>query len=89
MTSMASGRFAPFSHAGPPRSLAKTASFPRCYGVRRNLLGRPRPPTAYWHEIDQRIGRELNKVLLDLETEDQALAKLREDLSDLKLRYVE
>jgi hypothetical protein len=33
MTSMASGRFAPFSHAGPPRSLAKTSSFPRCYGV--------------------------------------------------------
>ena len=33
MTSMASGRFAPFSHAGPPRSLAKTSSFPRCYGT--------------------------------------------------------
>lgn len=32
MTSMASGRFAPFSHAGPPRSLVKTSSFPRCYG---------------------------------------------------------
>lgn len=32
MTSMASGRFAPFSHAGPPRSLAKPSSFPRCYG---------------------------------------------------------
>jgi putative transposase len=32
MTSMASGRFAPFSHAGPPRSLAKSSSFPRCYG---------------------------------------------------------
>ena len=32
MTSMASGRFAPFSHAGPPRSLAEIASFPRCYG---------------------------------------------------------
>ena len=32
MTSMASGRFAPFSHAGPPRSLAKTVSLPRCYG---------------------------------------------------------
>ena len=33
MTSMASGRFAPFGHAGPPRSLAKAASFPRCYGT--------------------------------------------------------
>jgi transposase InsO family protein len=33
MTSMASGRFAPFSHAGPPRSLAEIASFPRCYGT--------------------------------------------------------
>ena len=32
-TSMASGRFAPFSHACPFRSLAKTASFPRCYGT--------------------------------------------------------
>src|SRR5487761_902891 len=32
MTSMASGRLAPFSHAGPPHSLAKTSSFPRCYG---------------------------------------------------------
>ena len=32
MTSMASGRFAPFSHAGPPHSLAKSSSFPRCYG---------------------------------------------------------
>jgi transposase InsO family protein len=32
MTSMASGRFAPFSHAGPPRSLAEIASFPRYYG---------------------------------------------------------
>jgi transposase InsO family protein len=32
MTNMAFGRFAPFSHAGPPRSLAKTSSFPRCYG---------------------------------------------------------
>jgi len=29
---MASGRFAPFSQAGLPRSLAKTSSFPRCYG---------------------------------------------------------
>ena len=29
---MASGRFAPFSHACPLRPLAKTASFPRCYG---------------------------------------------------------
>jgi IS30 family transposase len=27
-----SGRFAPFSHAGRPHPLAKTASFPRCYG---------------------------------------------------------
>jgi len=32
MTSMASGRFAPFSHAGPLHSLAKSSSFPRCYG---------------------------------------------------------
>jgi hypothetical protein len=32
MTSMASGRFAPFSHAGPHRLLAKASSFPRCYG---------------------------------------------------------
>jgi transposase InsO family protein len=30
---MTSGRFAPFSHAGPPHPLAKTASFPRCYGT--------------------------------------------------------
>jgi transposase InsO family protein len=29
---MTSGRFAPFSHAGRPHPLAKTASFPRCYG---------------------------------------------------------
>ena len=29
---MASGRYAPFSHAGPPHLLAKIASFPRCYG---------------------------------------------------------
>jgi transposase InsO family protein len=29
---MTSGRFDPFSHVGPPHSLAKTASFPRCYG---------------------------------------------------------
>lgn len=31
-TSRASGRYAPFSPAGPPRSSAKAASFPRCYG---------------------------------------------------------
>ena len=30
--SRASGRYAPFSPASPPRSLAKAASFPRCYG---------------------------------------------------------
>jgi putative transposase len=29
---MTCGRFAPFSHAGRPHPLAKTASFPRCYG---------------------------------------------------------
>jgi putative transposase len=32
MTIMASGRFAPSSHDGQPRSLAETPSFPRCYG---------------------------------------------------------
>ena len=30
---MASGRFAPSNHACPLRPLAKTASFPRCYGT--------------------------------------------------------
>ena len=29
---MVSGRYAPFSHACPPRWLAGSASFPRCYG---------------------------------------------------------
>jgi len=32
MTSLASGRSAPSSQAGQPRLLAKTLSFPRCYG---------------------------------------------------------
>jgi transposase InsO family protein len=58
MTSMASGRFAPFSHAGPPRSLAKTSSFPRCYGTQftssrfiedLNRLSITHRRTAYHH----------------------------------------
>ena len=40
---MASGRYAPISHAGPPHLLAKIASFPRCYGC---IYGYDQEPNA-------------------------------------------
>ncbi len=55
---MTSGRFAPFSHAGRPHPLAKTASFPRCYGTQftssrfietLNRLSITHRRTAYHH----------------------------------------
>jgi hypothetical protein len=48
------------------------------------LLGRLRPQTPYWHEIDERIGQSLNMVLLDLQTEEQAFGNLKLELSDVR-----
>jgi hypothetical protein len=48
------------------------------------LLGRLRPQTPYWHEIDEFIGQSLNTVLLDLQSEEQAFANLKLKLSDFR-----
>jgi hypothetical protein len=55
-------------------------------GADRMLLGRFRPPTPYWWGIGQLIGESLNSVLLDLQTEEQALEKLKTELSHLTPR---
>lgn len=47
------------------------------------LLGRSRPSTPHWHEIEQRLGRNLSDVLLDLQTEEEAIKSLHKEFSDL------
>jgi transposase InsO family protein len=89
MTSMASGRFAPFSHAAPPRSLAKSASFPRCYGTQftsarfietLHRLGITHRRTAYNHPEGNSYIERFHRSLKEEEvwTADIATCRKRE-----------